>query len=85
MATIRKHRDNGRFELDELGIPSLFKSFTVRKDAAEWGRQMEVKAMPRGSPPTKSKNLRAGSRFRPTQVRLIYRNCHPSRRTDSHS
>ena len=44
MATIRKHRDKWQVRIRRAGLRPLSKSFTARKDAAEWGRQMEVKA-----------------------------------------
>src|SRR5882757_1814315 len=44
MATIRKHRDKWQVRIRRAGLRPISKSFAVRRDAMEWGRQMEVKA-----------------------------------------
>jgi integrase len=44
MATIRKHRDKWQVRIRRVGLRPMSKSFAVRKDAMEWGRQMEVRA-----------------------------------------
>ena len=44
MANIRKHGDKWQVRIRRAGIPPISKSFVVRKDAMEWGRQMEVQA-----------------------------------------
>jgi integrase len=44
MATIRKHRDKWQVRIRRAGLRPMTKSFSVRKDAMEWGRQMEVHA-----------------------------------------
>jgi hypothetical protein len=44
MATIRKHRDKWQVRIRRAGLRPMSKSFAVRKDAMEWGRQMEVRA-----------------------------------------
>jgi integrase len=44
MATIRKHRDKWQVRIRRAGLRPMSKSFAARKDAMEWGRQMEVRA-----------------------------------------
>ncbi|SHG64143.1 Site-specific recombinase XerD [Bradyrhizobium erythrophlei] len=44
MASIRKHRDKWQVRIRRAGLQPLSKSFSLRKDGAEWARQMEVKA-----------------------------------------
>jgi integrase len=56
MATIRKHRDKWQVRIRRAGLRPLSKSFAVRKDAMEWGRQMEVRA-DRAELPTDPKAL----------------------------
>jgi hypothetical protein len=56
MATIRKHRDKWQVRVRRAGLRPMSKSFAVRKDAMEWGRQMEVKA-DRAELPTDPKAL----------------------------
>jgi hypothetical protein len=56
MATIRKHRDKWQVRIRRAGLRPMSKSFAVRRDAMEWGRQMEVKA-DRAELPTDPKAL----------------------------
>ena len=56
MATIRKHRDKWQVRIRRAGLRPISKSFAVRRDAMEWGRQMEVKA-DRADLPTDPKAL----------------------------
>src|SRR5467141_3688335 len=56
MATIRKHRDKWQVRIRRAGLRPMAKSFAVRKDAMEWGRQMEVRA-DRAELPTDPKAL----------------------------
>jgi hypothetical protein len=44
MATIRKHRDKWQVRIRRAGLRPMSKSFALREDAMEWGRQMEVRA-----------------------------------------
>lgn len=44
MATIRKHRDKWQVRIRRAGLRPMSRSFAVRRDAMEWGRQMEVRA-----------------------------------------
>jgi integrase len=56
MATIRKHRDKWQVRIRRAGLRPMSKSFAVRRDAMEWGRQMEVRA-DRAELPTDPKAL----------------------------
>ena len=56
MATIRKHRDKWQVRIRRAGLRPISKSFAVRRDAMEWGRQMEVRA-DRADLPTDPKAL----------------------------
>jgi integrase len=44
MASIRKHRDKFQVRVRRSGLRPLTKTFSVRKDALEWARHMEVRA-----------------------------------------
>jgi integrase len=44
MANIRKHGNKWQVRIRRTGLRSLSKTFTLRKDAMEWARQMEVQA-----------------------------------------
>jgi hypothetical protein len=56
MATIRKHRDKWQVRIRRADLRPASKSFAVRRDGVEWGRQMEVKA-DRADLPTDPKAL----------------------------
>jgi hypothetical protein len=56
MATIRKHGDKWQVRIRRAGLRPMSKSFASRRDAIEWGRQMEVRA-DRAELPTDPKAL----------------------------
>jgi hypothetical protein len=48
MATIRKRKSRWQVQVRRKGSPPVSRSFTARKDAVEWARQMESLADRRG-------------------------------------
>jgi hypothetical protein len=50
MATIRKRRTKWQVQIRRVGARHISRSFTVRRDAEAWARQMEVQVDRRDLP-----------------------------------